>query len=52
MGLDGVERVMAVEDEFRLEILDAAAQTMMTVGDMRAFLIAELKRLGRERRGF
>jgi acyl carrier protein len=48
MGLDTVELVMAVEDEFGLEIPDAAAEMMMTVGDMHAFLVAELKRLGRE----
>lgn len=48
MGLDTVELVMAVEEEFELEIPDAAAQMMMTVGDMHAFLVTELKRLGRE----
>ena len=48
MGLDSVELVMAVEDEFGLEIPDRAAEMMMTVGDMHAFLIAELKRFGRE----
>lgn len=48
MGLDSVELVLAVEEEFELDIPDAAAEMMMTVGDMHAFLIAELKRLGRE----
>ena len=38
---------MAVEDEFRLEIPNAAAAKMTTVGDMHSFLVAELKRHGR-----
>ena len=38
---------MAVEEEFGLEIPTAAAAKMVTVGDMHAFLVAELKRLGR-----
>jgi acyl carrier protein len=48
MGLDTVELVMAVEEEFELEIPDAAAEKMVTVGDMHAFLESELKRLGRD----
>jgi hypothetical protein len=48
MGLDTVELVLAVEEEFKLEIPDAAAEKMITVGDMHAFLTAELRRLGRE----
>lgn len=39
---------MAVEEEFELDIPDAAAEIMKTVGDMHPFLVAELKRLGRE----
>ena len=46
MGLDTVELVMAVEEEFGLEIPNAAAAKMFTVGDMHAFLTAELKRRG------
>jgi acyl carrier protein len=38
---------MAVEEEFHLEIPNAAAAKMSTVGDMHLFLVAELKRLGR-----
>jgi acyl carrier protein len=38
---------MAVEEEFHLEIPNAAAAKMITVGDMHSFLVAELKRLGR-----
>jgi acyl carrier protein len=44
MGLDTVELVMAVEEEFDLEIPDAAAEKMFTVGDMHSFLVSELKR--------
>jgi acyl carrier protein len=47
MGLDTVELVMTVEEEFGLEIPDAAAEKMITVGDMHAFLVSEIKRLGR-----
>jgi acyl carrier protein len=43
MGLDTVELVLAVEEEFELEIPDAAAEKMFTVGDMHAFLVSELK---------
>lgn len=38
---------MSVEEEFHLEIPNAAAARMTTVGDMHSFLVAELKRLGR-----
>lgn len=38
---------MAVEEEFGLEIPNAAAAKMITVGDMHLFLVNELKRLGR-----
>jgi acyl carrier protein len=48
MGLDTVELVMAVEQEFGLEIPDAAAEKMLSVGDMHAFLVSELMRLGRD----
>jgi acyl carrier protein len=39
---------MAVEEAFQLEIPDAAAEKMFTVGDMHAFLVKELRRLGKE----
>jgi acyl carrier protein len=48
MGLDTVELVMAVEEAFELEIPDAAAEKMLTVGDMHAFLVSEISRLGRK----
>lgn len=48
MGLDTVELAMAVEEEFGLEIPDATAEKMLTVGDMHAFLVSELRRFGRD----
>jgi acyl carrier protein len=47
MGLDTVELVMAFEEEFDLEIPDKAAEKMVTVGDVVAFIFAEFGRLGR-----
>jgi len=44
MGLDTVE--LAVEEEFGLEMPDAAAEKMLTIGEMHAFLAGELRRLG------
>ena len=47
MGLDSVEIILTVEDEFDLEIPDTEAARMFTVGDLHAFVILELRRLGR-----
>jgi acyl carrier protein len=47
MGLDTVELVMAVEEEFDLEIPDATAEKIFTVGDLHTFVVAELQRRGR-----
>jgi acyl carrier protein len=47
MGLDTVEIVLAVEEAFGLEISDATASQIFTVGELHAFLVAELTRLGR-----
>lgn len=47
MGLDSVEIILAVEEEFGLEIPDADAARMITVGDLHAFVVVELRRLGR-----
>ena len=44
MGLDGVELVMEFEDEFGIQIPDAAAEEMPTVGDVVEFLHTELSR--------
>ena len=47
MGLDTVELVMAIEEGFALEIPNETAATLTTVGDMHAYLVSELARLGR-----
>jgi acyl carrier protein len=47
MGLATVELVMAVEEELKLEIPDTAAEKLIAVGEMHAFLAGELRRLGR-----
>ncbi len=47
MGLDTVELVMAVEDYFEVTIPDEVAQTLVTVGDLQAFVVSELTRIGR-----
>jgi acyl carrier protein len=47
LGLDTVELIMAVEEDFGFEIPDAAAEKMLTVGDLHAFLVTELRRRGR-----
>jgi hypothetical protein len=47
-GWPSAERlVMAVQDEFDLVIPDSQAKKMLTVGDLHAFVVAELERLGR-----
>jgi acyl carrier protein len=47
MGLDIVELVMAVEEEFDVDIPDAAQEMIGTVGDLADAVAAELARLGR-----
>lgn len=47
MGLDTVELVMAIEEGFDLEIPDEQAARIVTVGDMHAYLVSELRRLER-----
>jgi acyl carrier protein len=47
MGLDTVELVMAFEEEFHIEIPDEAAEKMITVRNVRDFVVAEGRRLGR-----
>ena len=46
MGLDTVELVMAVEEEFALEISNADAAKMERVGDMHAFILRTLRERG------
>lgn len=51
MGLDTVELVIAIEEEFDLEIPDATAQTLLTVGDIYTYLLAERRHLRRDDMG-
>lgn len=46
MGLDGVELVMAVEEEFNLEIPEAAAAHLFCVGHMYNYVIQTLQSRG------
>ena len=47
MGLDTVEIVMDFEKMFEIEISDDAAAKMVTLRDVREFVLAEYQRLGR-----
>jgi acyl carrier protein len=47
MGLDTVELVMAVEKHFLVRIPDKEAATLVTVGMLHTWVLAELRRLGR-----
>ena len=46
MGLDTVELVMAVEEEFEIEIPNSAAMRMLSVGDMQDFVMLTLQTRG------
>ena len=46
MGLDVVELVMAVEEEFGIEITNEAAMRMLTVGDMQDYVTETLRSRG------
>ncbi len=46
MGLDTVELVMSVEEEFDIDIPPEAAEKITTVGDLRDFVVASLERKG------
>ena len=46
MGLDTVELVMAVEEEFAIGIPNAEAGKMERVGDMHAFVLRTLRQRG------
>ena len=52
MGLDTVELVMAVEEHFHIEVPDAAASKIGTVGELHTFVHDELRRLGRTNLGY
>ena len=47
MGMDTVEIVVDFEKEFKIEISDDAAVKMVTLRDVREFVLAEYQRLGR-----
>jgi len=47
MGLDTVELVIRVEKEFDIEIPDADAARLVTVGDLHAYVVEALRRQGR-----
>lgn len=47
MGLDTVELVMAVEENFGIDIPNEAAEKMASVRHIRDFIVAELMRLDR-----
>jgi acyl carrier protein len=44
MGLDTVELVMAVEEQFAIEIPDEIAATLETVGLLHGFVVSQLQR--------
>lgn len=44
MGLDTVELVMAVEEQFAIEIPDEVAATLETVGLLHEFVVSQLQR--------
>jgi acyl carrier protein len=46
MGLDAVELVMAVEEEFKIQIPDHTAAHFFTVGDLRNYVIEQLRARG------
>lgn len=47
MGLDTVELVMAVEEEFEIVIPNAAAANLVTVGDLTDWVTGQLRDEGR-----
>lgn len=47
MGLDAVELVLSVEELFNIEISNEQAEKLETVGQLRDFIVSELRRLGR-----
>ena len=47
MGLDVVELIMAIEEEFGIEIPDTAAEPLVSVGGVASYVWEELQRRGR-----
>ena len=52
VGLDTVELVLAVEEHFSIDISDAAASKIETVGQLHEYAASELLRLGRHDRTY
>ncbi len=48
MGLDTVELALSVEETFEIEIPNAVAEKIYTVGDLHEFVVSELLRLDRQ----
>ncbi len=48
MELEVVELIMAVEEEFMVEIPDRTAERIITIGQLEGFVEAELRRLHRD----
>lgn len=46
MGLDTVELVMAIEEEFSIEIANADAPGLATVGEIHAYILQTLRHRG------
>jgi acyl carrier protein len=46
MGLDTVEMVMAIEEEFKIEIPDSVAEELLAVGDIRDYVCKVLRKRG------
>jgi len=49
MGLDTVELVLAIEDEFAIRIPDEVAEHLVTVGALHEYVLHTLKTDGRPR---
>jgi acyl carrier protein len=48
VGLDSVELVMAVEEQYDLSIPDGDAEKITTVGQLHDYVVAALERKGRK----
>jgi acyl carrier protein len=46
MGLDSVELVMAIEDEFAIEIPNSEAPRLAVLGEMHDFIVRALRQRG------
>ncbi len=46
MGLDSVELIMAIEDEFGIDIPNESAPQLAVLGEMHDFIVRELRQRG------